>query len=191
MNSSERGQRNKGLLLVLAVGLLAGVLLSAGSAVMVHHTNQTQFCVSCHVYDDFYADLQQSSHWNNASGVRVGCGDCHIPNDSLPAMVWTKARSGAAAFSAYFLGGMNTAAEFDAERYALQQQAHAWFKANDSRTCRNCHVPAAMLTEQQSAAAKASHSMLGEDGPTCVDCHSGVPHGQVPPPADTAASATE
>jgi len=184
MTSNAHNRRNKGLLvLLLLTGLLAGVTLTTGSALMVHHTNQTPFCTSCHVYDDFYADLQQTSHWNNASGVRVGCGDCHIPDDSLAAMVWTKAKSGAAAFNAYFIGGVNTAEAFETERYALQQQAHAWFKANDSRTCRNCHVPEAMVTAQQSAAAKASHTMLGVDGPTCVDCHSGVPHGRVQPSA--------
>jgi cytochrome c-type protein NapC len=184
IDTPKKKQRRWLLAGVLLIGLIAGVVLTSGSAVMIHHTNQTQFCVSCHVYDDFYAELQQSSHWNNASGVRVGCDDCHIPKDSLSAMVWTKAKSGAAAFNAYFLAGVDTPEEFAEQRYALQQQAHDWFKANDSRTCRNCHVADAMLTDKQSSAAKASHAMLGADGPTCVDCHSGVPHGQVQPPKD-------
>lgn len=183
MIESPQKKRNGWLLAgLLLTGLIAGVVLTSGSALMIHQTNRTAFCVSCHVYDDFYADMQQSSHWNNASGVRVGCGDCHIPDDSLSAMVWTKARSGTAAFRGYFLAGVNTPEAFADQRYGLQEQAHAWFKANDSRTCRNCHVADAMLTDEQSSGAKASHAMLGADGPTCVDCHRGVPHGQVPAP---------
>jgi nitrate/TMAO reductase-like tetraheme cytochrome c subunit len=164
---------------LLAAGGLAGLVVAGGGAVAVHHTNSTEFCTSCHVYDRFAADFRESSHWTNAAGVQVDCADCHIPDDSLTGMLWTKATSGAQAVWAYYVQGIDTPAEFAKARPALQKEAHAWFKARDSATCRSCHGVDSMQFEEQSAAARASHQALrAGGGSTCVDCHAGVPHGQ-------------
>jgi nitrate/TMAO reductase-like tetraheme cytochrome c subunit len=165
---------------LLAAGGLAGLLVAGGGAVAVHHTNTTEFCTSCHVYEQFAADFQESSHWTNAAGVQVDCADCHIPDDDLADMLWTKATSGAQAFWAYYVQGVDTPEAFAEVRPALQEEAHAWFKARDSATCRSCHGVDTMRLDQQSAAARASHQSLQAGGSTstCVDCHAGVPHGR-------------
>lgn len=179
--NSHGGRRWAPLVVVglLAAGGLGGLLLAGGGAVAVHHTNTTEFCTSCHVYDQFAADFRDSAHWSNTAGVQVDCADCHIPDDNLASMLWTKASSGAQAFWAYYVQGIDTPEEFAQIRPGLQQQAHAWFKARDSATCRSCHGVDSMQLDQQSAAARASHQSLtaGGGGSTCVDCHADVPHG--------------
>ena len=178
--NSHGGRRWAPLVAVglLAAGGLAGLFVAGGGAVAVHHTNTTEFCTSCHVYDQFEADFRQSSHWTNTAGVQVDCADCHIPDDNLADMLWTKATSGAQAFWAYYVQGIDTPAEFAEVRPDLQEQAHGWFKATDSATCRACHAVDSMQLEQQSAAARASHqSLTAGGGGTCVDCHADVPHG--------------
>ena len=164
---------------LLVAGGLGGLLVAGGGAVAVHQTNTTEFCTSCHVYDEFAADFRESAHWTNTAGVQVGCADCHIPDDNLANMLWTKASSGAQAFWAYYVQGIDTPGEFARSRPALQEQAHAWFKARDSATCESCHAVESMQLDQQSAAARASHQSLksGGGGSTCVDCHADVPHG--------------
>ncbi|MEA7581093.1 NapC/NirT family cytochrome c, partial [Salmonella enterica subsp. enterica serovar Anatum] len=41
----------------------------------------TEFCVSCHSMQPVYQEYKQSVHFQNASGVRAECHDCHIPPD--------------------------------------------------------------------------------------------------------------
>ncbi|MBK1695795.1 NapC/NirT family cytochrome c [Rhodovibrio salinarum] len=164
---------------LLAAGGLAGLLVAGGGAVAVHQTNKTEFCTSCHVYDQFAANFRQSTHGTNPVGVRADCVDCHVPDNNLVNMLWTKARSGAQAYWAYYIEGIDTPEEFAEVRPELQEEVHAWFKSHDSQTCRSCHSVEAMQLDQQPPAARASHQSLSAgSGMTCVDCHVGVPHGR-------------
>ncbi len=52
-------------------------------------TSTTEFCVSCHSMQPVYEEYKQSVHFQNASGVRAECHDCHIPPD-IPGMVKRK-----------------------------------------------------------------------------------------------------
>jgi len=162
---------------MLVAGIVIGVLAAGAGAMAVHYTNTTEFCTGCHVYDEFARDFRSSSHWQNVSGARAGCADCHVPGDSVVDMLRVKALSGAGAYWAYYVEGVDTPGEFAARRPALQQVVHAWFKQRDSGTCRSCHAVASMLLAEQSAGARAAHQAAARGGPTCVDCHSGVPHG--------------
>jgi len=165
---------------LIAVGIGIGLLVAGGGAVAVHHANTTEFCTGCHVYDRFAQTFEGSHHRTNLTGVQVGCADCHVPADSLPAMLWTKARSGARAVWSYYVEGLDTPAEFAQARPDLQEDAHAWFVATDSQTCRRCHAVAAMDLQAQRAGARASHKAAAAGRRTCVDCHSDVPHGTAP-----------
>lgn len=161
-----------------AAGVLVGLMLAGGGAMAVHHANTTEFCTSCHVYDRFAESFEQSHHQANLTGVQVGCADCHVPGDSLPEMLWIKARSGMRAVWAYYIEGLDTPEEFAAARSRLEADAHAWFVATDSQTCRNCHEVAAMDLQAQRAGARASHQAAADGRRTCVECHSDVPHGK-------------
>lgn len=181
-NSKARGLvRRVGLraaAALVAVGVVAGLLLAGGGAVAVHRANTTEFCTGCHVYDRFAESFERSAHQANQTGVQVGCADCHVPGDSLAAMLWTKARSGARALWAYYVEGLDTPEAFAAARPELQADAHAWFVATDSRTCRACHEVAAMDLQAQRAGARAAHRAAAAGRETCVACHSDVPHGK-------------
>jgi len=165
---------------LVAGGLVLGVAATGLGSAVVHYTNSTEFCVDCHVYDEFYADFKTSTHHVNAGGVRAGCADCHVPDSSWWAMLTTKARSGVNAYWAYYVQGLDTPEEFAEARPRLQEASHAWFEARDSDTCRSCHVIDETTIAAQSDAARGSHqSLLSDGGPTCVTCHSDVPHGTV------------
>jgi len=171
---------------LVAGSLVLGVAVTGIGSTVVHYTNRTEFCVDCHVYDEFYAHYKTSTHYSNAAGVRAGCDDCHVPDSTWWAMLTTKARSGVAAYWAYYVEGLDTPEEFAKARPRLQEAAHAWFEARDSDTCRSCHVIDESMLGAQSAAARGSHkALLSEDGPTCVSCHADVPHGTVEGTSET------
>ncbi len=163
-------------------GVVLGLALAGTGAVAVHRANTTESCTGCHVYESFARQFERSQHQANLTGVQVGCADCHVPDDSLATMLWTKARAGSRALWAYYVTGLDTPEAFAQARGRLQQDAHAWFVANDSQTCRSCHAVAAMDLQAQRAGARASHKAAAQGRYTCVECHSDVPHG--PAPAD-------
>lgn len=163
---------------LVAGGLVLGIAATGVGSAVVHYTNQTEFCVDCHVYDEFFTHYKTTTHYASDSGVRTGCADCHVPDSNWWALLTTKARSGAAAYWAYYVEGLDTPEEFAEARPRLQDAAHAWFEARDSDTCRSCHVIDEATLAAQSEAARGSHqALLSEGGPTCVSCHADVPHG--------------
>lgn len=165
---------------LLSVGGVAGIIFWGGFNTAMEATNTLEFCISCHeMRDTVYEEYKTSVHYQNASGVRVICSDCHVPHDWVPKLVrkiqatnelWHK-----------FRGSIDTPEKFEAKR--LELATHVWdsMKATDSRECRNCHSWDAMAFEHQRARSreKMEPVALGTDlsqGSTCIDCHKGIAH---------------
>jgi len=163
------------LLALLGVGCLAGIVLLGGTYYAFEVTSSPQFCANaCHEMRTVTAEYQQSPHYNNRSGVRAQCADCHIPKPLLPKLekkllsvgeLWGKVS-----------GTIATPEKFAAKRLELAQLEWARMKATDSRECRSCHQVAGMATAKQTPRAVAMHTLIGEDGRTCIDCHKGIAH---------------
>jgi nitrate/TMAO reductase-like tetraheme cytochrome c subunit len=65
---------------LVAAGIVAGIVLWGGFNWAIELTNNEAFCISCHeMRDNVYPELQQTIHWKNRSGVRAICLDCHVP----------------------------------------------------------------------------------------------------------------
>jgi len=157
-------------------GFICGVLFWGGFNTALEATNTEAFCVGCHEMEaNVYADLQTTVHWNNSSGVRAGCPDCHVPHN------WTDkiARKVAASKEVYgwLFGTIDTEEEFEAHRLTMARREWARFRANDSLECRNCHSYAAMDFAEQSQRASDQHERFLATGErTCIDCHAGIAH---------------
>jgi nitrate/TMAO reductase-like tetraheme cytochrome c subunit len=70
------------------------------------------------------------------------------------------------------------------------QLAHAvrdWMRANDSVTCRSCHVEAAI--EPARKRGQRAHTEARESRMTCIDCHYNLVHEPVEPRDSFLASA--
>ncbi|WP_137701906.1 NapC/NirT family cytochrome c [Marimonas lutisalis] len=165
---------------LLLIGMVIGIIFWGGFNTAMEATNTMGFCISCHeMRDTVYEEYKTTVHYQNASGVRAICSDCHVPHDWGPKVVrkiratnelWHKVR-----------GTISTPEKFEAKR--LELATHVWdtMKANDSRECRNCHSWEAMDFEHQSRRAreKMEPVALGTDlseGETCIDCHKGIAH---------------
>jgi len=161
-------------LLVVFGGLLA--LLGWGAFnLTLHATNTEAFCLSCHEHSITQAEAKQAIHYQNRTGNRATCPDCHVPHELFPKLR-VKIVQGFADLYYHFLGSIDTPEKYEKKRLHMAESVWASMKAVDSRECRNCHSVAAMDPKRQSAAAQGAHAALQTGGVTCVDCHRGIAH---------------
>lgn len=174
-----------GTLLVFGFG--AGVVFWGSFNWGMEITNTETFCISCHeMKDNVYVEYQSTIHYNNRTGVRATCPDCHVPKEWGHKMI----RKIQASNEVYhkILGSISTPEKFDEKRLELATNVWRAMKKTDSRECRNCHDFSYMdLSFQENRAAEQHQSAL-EAGGTCIDCHQGIAH-QLPEGAEEATEA--
>jgi len=157
-------------------GFIAGIVFWGGFNTALEATNTEPFCISCHeMRDNVYVELQTTIHFNNRSGVRAKCPDCHVPHN------WTdkiarKIQASKEVWGKIF-GTISTREKFEDKRLELAQHEWARLKANDSLECRNCHGFDYMdFTRQSPRAVQAHSTFLADRQKTCIDCHKGISH---------------
>jgi nitrate/TMAO reductase-like tetraheme cytochrome c subunit len=155
---------------------LAGALLLGGFNLAMDHTNTLGFCISCHEMEaTVYQEYIKSPHYQNPSGVRVVCADCHVPRPWFD-KVWRKIRASNDLYHT-LLGSIDTPEKFEAKRRVLAERVWAEMKANDSRECRACHSYEAMAFHRQTNDARQKMELDAKPrNATCIECHKGVAH---------------
>ena len=84
----RRPSPSHSILALVGIGLVIGVIGVIAFNATLHATSTEAFCISCHEMEaNAYAQLQKTSHFNNTSGVRPTCSDCHVPQEFLPKMI--------------------------------------------------------------------------------------------------------
>lgn len=160
---------------LLSIGILLGVLFWGGFNTVLEATNTETFCISCHeMKDNVYMEYQETIHYNNRTGVRATCPDCHVPKDWTHKMI-RKVQASREVWGK-LTGTIDTREKFEAKRLKLARSEWARMKAADSRECRNCHSFESMDPEMQKQRARKQHEMAIEDNLTCIDCHKGIAH---------------
>ena len=163
------------LLTLGALGFAAGVIFWGGFHTAVEATNTETFCIGCHeMRENVYAEYKKTIHYNNRSGVRAVCSDCHVPREWWPKMV----RKVQASRELYgkVVGSIDTREKFEAKRLELARREWARMKGNNSLECRNCHSIESMDNEKQKPRAQKSHALAVKNNETCIDCHKGIAH---------------
>ena len=120
-------------------------------------------------------EYRQSHHFQNPSGVRATCSDCHVPKEWTAKMM-RKIQASLNELPAKVLGTIDTKEKFEANRLRMAENVWASMKKTDSRECRNCHTEQAMVLADQKQRARTQHEDAKETGETCIDCHKGVAH---------------
>lgn len=152
----------------------------------VDYTNTTAFCVSCHSQQVPYNEYRESTHFENASGVRTGCADCHVP-----AMTGPKLFAKLIAVKDVYhelIGTIDTAEKYEQHRWRMANRVWQKMEATDSRECRTCHSDEAMDLSAQDSTAKKKHRRARENGETCIVCHQGLVHRLPDEPSDVTAA---
>ena len=160
---------------IFIVGGIAGVIFWGGFNTYMEHTNTLGFCISCHeMRDTVYQEYKKSTHYNNPSGVRAICSDCHVPKDWTAKLV----RKIKASNEIYhkLLGTIDTPEKFERKRLEMAEHVWAEMKATDSRECRNCHSYDAMHFDKQERRAAEKMREAVDKGETCIECHKFIAH---------------
>ena len=160
---------------LLGVGIVAGVILWGGFNTAMEMTNTESFCISCHeMRDNVYVEYKNTIHYNNRSGVRATCPDCHVPKEWHLKILRKIKASNELLHKA--LGSIDTPEKFEAKRLTLSRNVWKTMKENDSHECRNCHDFESMDYARQGRRAVKSHTKGFDAGKTCIDCHKGIAH---------------
>ncbi|HFG2029313.1 TPA: NapC/NirT family cytochrome c [Vibrio cholerae] len=158
---------------VLLMGFVGGLLFWGAFNTGMEATNSEEFCSGCHA--PIVAEIQETIHYSNRSGVRTICSDCHVPHEWTDKIV--RKVQASKELVAHFIGTIDTPEKFQARRAHLAEREWARLKKNDSLECRNCHQFNYMdFSEQSSRAAKQHSTALASGEKTCVDCHKGIAH---------------
>ena len=159
---------------VLFMGFAGGLLFWGAFNTGMEATNTEEFCSGCHA--PIVAEIQETIHYSNRSGVRAICSDCHVPHEWTDKIV-RKVQASKELFAHYVLRTIDTPEKFKERRAHLTEREWARFKKNDSLECRNCHEFEYMdFSEQGARSAKQHSTALASGEKTCVDCHKGIAH---------------
>lgn len=175
LNSLRSPSNSYSILALVGIGLMIGVIGVIAFNATLHATSSEAFCISCHEMEaNAFAQLQKTTHFNNASGVRPTCSDCHVPQEFVPKMI----RKVEAAREVWgtITGVIDTPEKYAAHAPAMKAREIARLQANDSQECRNCHETERMLAALQSAKAQRYHKARRMNDKTCIDCHAGIAH---------------
>jgi len=162
-------------LITLLVAALVGVMLWGGFNWAVEATNSLEFCISCHeMRNTVYQEWQKTIHYQNRTGVRAICSDCHVPKDWTYKMV--RKIQASKELWGKLTGTIDTKEKFEAKRLTLAEHEWERMKKSDSRECRNCHTFDGMKLALQKDRSRKQHEIGLEEKKTCIDCHKGIAH---------------
>lgn len=163
---------------ILIAGFIAGILFWGGFNWSLELTNNEEFCVSCHTMETNLGEYRETIHYNNHSGVRATCPDCHVPHE------WQhKVKAKIMAVKDVYheiKGTISTPEKYEEHRLSMAAAVWKKMKASDSRECRNCHAFEYMDFTIQETRAADNHQKAIDEGMTCIDCHQGIAHELAP-----------
>jgi len=159
----------------LGIAFVLGVIFWGGFNTAMEWTNTEAFCISCHeMRDNVYVEYRNTIHYQNRTGVRATCPDCHVPKEWTPKII-RKIQASNELFHK-MLGSIDTPEKFNAKRAVLAEHEWARMKRNDSQECRNCHNFVSMDYAEQNRRSAVAHQEGFNNKLTCIDCHKGVAH---------------
>lgn len=142
----------------------------------LHATSSTEFCSACHVgMDTVVEEYRESIHYNNRTGVRAECSDCHVPAEFIPKII-EKATTGTRHMWAKLTKDINLENFESTHRERMAENATESIRHLGSSTCMQCHSFERMNFALQSKSARNKHPDNKRNGQTCIDCHSGIAH---------------
>ena len=160
--------------LIAGAAFVAGILFWGAFHTAMKATDSIEFCVSCHSMEPVYEEYKKTVHYQNNSGVRAICTDCHVPKEWGP-YVFAKIEATRDVYGE-IMGFIDTPDKFEEKRLILAKRVWERMEATDSRECRNCHAFNVMTIDGQKENAKAQHPKAIKDKETCISCHKGIAH---------------
>ena len=117
----------------------AGVVFWGGFNWALEMTNTEKFCISCHeMEDNVFKEYRNTIHYQNRTGVRATCPDCHVPKEWGPKMI-RKIKASRELYGKV-MGTIDTPEKFAAERLRLAQNEWTRMKVQQQDHCPQQHM---------------------------------------------------
>ncbi len=72
----------------IGVAFVVGIVFWGGFNTVLEWTNREAFCISCHeMKENVYVEYRNTIHYQNRTGVRATCPDCHVPKEWVPKII--------------------------------------------------------------------------------------------------------
>jgi len=171
----------RAVVITFIIGGLAGLIAALAAEEIDRLTTTDEFCTSCHAMQTYIADAEvykTSLHQTTASGVRAGCGDCHIPK-GLVIATYTHVVNGISDLWGEVSFDYENPDVWTSEKARLAHAVREWFRNNDSVTCRGCHEEASIKPQRKRG--QRQHEEARQTGMTCIDCHYNLVHEEIEP----------
>lgn len=164
------------VLIALVLGGFVGIGFMVFLMEFDHYTSSEAFCTTCHSMELTAEPYRQSTHYLPVSGVRAGCGDCHV-SPGVFAATWDHILGSKDLFRQMFGADYDDPIVNALHLPEAAFSAREWFRRNDSHTCRRCHQQEAIVGKRAD-----TQEIHREDakGKTCIECHINLVHREVP-----------
>jgi cytochrome c-type protein NapC len=159
---------------LIVVGVVVGAVAVPSFLFVIAETSTDEFCLGCHA-DNIGLEMAGRPHYDNPTGLRVSCYECHLPRAFVPKVI-AKTKTGIKDIYSTMLGTIDTPEKFEAHRMAMATSTWEHMNENDSRECRYCHDQTKWVLSKQSEKAQEYHAPALANGKTCIDCHKGIAH---------------
>ena len=186
LDRAKNSGGRRGILLVAAAAafMVLGVVAVALTNAFVNYTSTDSFCgTTCHSMTWATETYKRSPHFDNRFGVRVTCGDCHIPYDSnhptplqYVGLLLFKADRGAKDVWGELTKRIRTEEAWKKRRPQLAATVETFLKTHDSITCRGCHTLEAFSGPRNAMRQLVHRGVITADAVECLTCHAGVGH---------------
>ena len=126
-------KKNKYILAVLG-GIVLGIALMIIINNAMQSTMSNDFCMSCHYHPDSDMSWKQSMHYNNGSGVKTDCVECHLPPQGTAQFFGAKVRTGMKDLWSYWTK--------EKEEIDFESKGDLDYAVNIvyNESCKSCHV---------------------------------------------------
>lgn len=164
--------RWKKLIGVACVAAAAGMVAMMAMNWAWVNSSKDESCMACHVHPHAEASWRQSVHFNNGSGSKVGCAECHLPPRGSIDYVWAKLKTGGKDVMSYVIKDPK---KIDWEAKGELEYARG-IVYNES--CVECHHQ--LFPEGISDNGIVAHLHWEQNaeklGLNCIDCHLDAGH---------------
>jgi len=186
---SDKPRNSRGIawvvLALLGLALVAlGVLVVAVTDTTVIWSSSDQFCgTACHSMTWATEAYKRGPHYVNRVGVRVSCGQCHIPYDSSRAtpveyveLLWFKADRGAKDFWNESRKTIATEEEWEKRRPLLRTTFENYLTSHNYITCRGCHTLDSFGGPRSQMKVMVHQDVIKAAAVNCLQCHRNLGH---------------
>jgi formylglycine-generating enzyme required for sulfatase activity/nitrate/TMAO reductase-like tetraheme cytochrome c subunit len=154
------------------MGIAAGVLVTVALYIVWVKSSKDDAFMACHVHPHAEDSWRLSSHYNNDSGVKVSCVDCHLPPSGSFKYFGAKLKTGTKDVWSYLLKDKENI-NWEAKKELDYARTIVY-----NESCLKCHVqlfPPAIADDGVTAHLYYEENE-GKLGLMCIDCHLDVGH---------------